>query len=221
MEVCILTFSYKIINNSNIKNEEEIKILNQCFLMWSSYFGEDLLSRGEILNQSEFHRARYFGILMCHGVIAGFHLYCLFDLREDFSKNHSYFKPLQSLCDKIKQQGNSVFTMEYLTVAEGYRKNASGLDVAELVVRLGLKLARDLGCDLALGVARQDRKVDELGIKIGFDSLGVITKYENRCSVMLFPTNRKETSGDDILNYRVDALWNGRSGFNKTQKKSA
>lgn len=223
-----MAYTYTIIDNSIPKSPDEILLINGCFKIWKKYFEEDLSSRGETLNLNEFHRARYYAILMCDTEIAGFHLYSVFDYREDSSRSHTYMSAIHPVANSIfKENKQSMLSMEYLTVAEKFRKRNPGIhhseagNIAETVIRLGLRFGRELGCEVAIGVARQDRKVNKLGEKIGFTDYDTIVKYENPCSIMAMDLSSTEKSEDELAIARVENLWRSRTQRSTNFKKTA
>ena len=213
-----MNFSYRLMYNSGPKSPDEIQITNQCFELWASEFSRDLESRGAKLNLDEFHRARLLAVVQSGDKVAGFHLYSTFDFREVCSVEHSYMKNLSDpVKDRLKEKGvNNFMAMEYLTVAPNFRgKDAGGPKIAEIIIRLGLKVMNDMGADAALGVARVDRKVNFLGEVIGFSEVAQITKYNNACAVMVFDKNNEPIRGDDFTHHTVETLWNNKSAYKR------
>lgn len=205
-----MNFSYRLIYTLGSKTQQEIDYVNKCFRLWTEEFGADLASRGAKLNHDEFQRARVIAVVCKDDEVVGFHLYSPFDLREDSSREHSY---IRAIPDDVKvklreHQINSFMAMEYLTVAPAYRsRDAGGPKVAELIIRLGLKVMNELGVDAAVGIARVDRKVNFLGEIIGFSEFAQITKYNNQCAVMVFGKQNKLIESDEFTKRTVDALW--------------
>ncbi|MGZ3772960.1 MAG: hypothetical protein ACXVCY_04240 [Pseudobdellovibrionaceae bacterium] len=207
-----MSLFYKIIDTLSPKTNDEIKIINKCFSMWINTFGADLSSRGAVLNKDEFHRARILAVLITDtNEVAGFHLYCPFFLNESPSLEHSYLKviPEEIKENMLQRKIHSLMAMEYLTVAPSFRKSESGgPNIAQIIVRLGLKVMNNLNLDAAIGIARIDRKVNFLGETIGFETLGEIEKFNNKCSIMLFPKNKKAKKTDEFTEKMIDSLWN-------------
>jgi hypothetical protein len=208
-----MNFSYRLIYTLGSKTQQEIELTNKCFNLWAAEFGADLASRGAKLNYDEFQRARVIAVICKGDEVAGFHLYSSFDLREDSSREHSY---IRAIPDDVKvklreHQINSFMAMEYLTVAPAFRsREAGGPKVAEMIIRLGLKVMNELGVDASVGIARVDRKVNWLGEIIGFSEFAQITKYNNQCAVMVFGKENKLIESDDFTKRTVDSLWNDK-----------
>ncbi|WP_413587496.1 hypothetical protein [Bdellovibrio sp. HCB274] len=208
-----MNFSYRLIYTIGAKTEQEISYVNKCFHLWSTEFGADLASRGAKLNHDEFQRARVIAVVLKDDEVAGFHLYSPFDLRESSSLEHSYVRAMSEEAQvQLKERGiNSFLAMEYLTVAPGFRsKEAGGPKVAELIVRLGLKVMNELGLEGALGIARMDRKVNFLGDLIGFTEIAQISKYNNLCSVMVMSKYETPKEADEFTRKTIDAMWGGK-----------
>ncbi|WP_413581421.1 hypothetical protein [Bdellovibrio sp. HCB288] len=207
-----MNFSYRLIYTTGAKTAQEIGYVNKCYHLWASEFGADLASRGAKLNHDEFQRARVIAVVLKDDEVAGFHLYSPFDLRESSSLDHSYVRAMseEAKTKLLEKNINSFLAMEYLTVAPGFRtKEAGGPKVAELIVRLGLKVMNELNLEGALGIARMDRKVNFLGDLIGFTEIAQISKYNNLCSVMVMSKYETPREADDFTKKTVETLWGG------------
>lgn len=219
-----MELSYRLIDMTSHRSEEEVQLVNTCFQHWYGIFSQDVEARGATLNKDEFHRAKILAVLQSGDAVAGFHLYSMFDLREQPSLAHSYLKALPDAAKSLMlDRGvHSVMAMEYLTVTPEYRsKEYAGVKIAELVIRLGLHVLSDLGLDSALGVARADRKVNTLGDSIGFEEIALMEKYNNKCNLMLFDRKRCELLGNPFTLKAVENLWNQRHQSGRVRKPAA
>jgi hypothetical protein len=220
-----MNLTYRIIDMSGHHSDDEVQIVNKCYQQWFEIFNKDLESRGAQLNKDEFQRARVLAVLQLDGQPIGFHLYGVFDIREESSLNHGYFRSLpEATKATIYERGTrSILTLEYLTVFEGHRTlETQGVRMGEVITRLGLKLMEHMGLDAALGVARMDRRVKSIGDHLGAEELALMEKYNNKCSLLYFDRHQHTTLGSPFLLKFIDDLWNSRTDHStKTGKKAA
>lgn len=219
-----MELKYHTIDMTGHHSNEEVALINKSFLIWYEAFQADLQSRGVNLNKAEFHRARILAILEFNGQVAGFHLYSVFDLRELPSLSHPYLSGLPEETKTIlsNRGSRSLMAMEYLTVTPEFRSVEvfPGVKVAELLVRLGLKVMEALNLDAAIGVARIDRKVNSLADSIGCEEVSLLEKYNNKCSLMYFDRRIHKAIGSLHVLRLVDEIWNFRK-FDQVLTKKA
>lgn len=209
-----MDLSYRLIDMSRHRTDEEVEIVNKCYETWFEIFNKDLESRGAQLNKDEFQRARFLAVLQGDQKPIGFHLYGVFDIREKSSLNHGYFRSLpEETKQTIAARGTrSILTLEYLTVFEPYRAlEAQGVRMGEVITRLGLKLMEHLQIDGALGVARMDRRVKSIGDQLGAEELALMEKYNNKCALMYFDRRQHKIVGSHFLMKFIEDLWNSRT----------
>ncbi len=218
-----MELKYRTIDMTSHHSEDEVKIINQCFEYWAQAFQQDLQTRGVELNRSEFHRAKILAILKCDNRIAGFHLYSVFDLREAPSLSHAYLAgyPEETKNYLLQKGSKSLMAMEYLTVTPDFRsKQFDGVRAAEVLIRLGLRVLESLSLDAAVGVARVDRKVNAMGVSIGFEEVSNMEKYNNKCSLMYFDRHiHREIPS--VQQNMIMRLWENRHEANKKTKVAA
>ncbi|MBV2169419.1 MAG: hypothetical protein KUL82_12000 [Bdellovibrio sp.] len=219
-----MELSYRLIDMTSHRTDEEVRLVNTCFQHWYDIFSKDVEARGATLNEDEFHRARVLAVLQSEDAVVGFHLYSIFDLRELPSKRHSYLKGIpESAKSVIDERGSrSLMAMEYLTVCPDYRAEMiAGARAAELIVRLGLKVLNSLGLDAAIGVARVDRKVNSLADSIGCEEIMLMEKYNNKCSLMYFDRRIHVAKGNPFVMNMVETLWNQRNQGSRQDRVAA
>ncbi|WP_413557285.1 hypothetical protein [Bdellovibrio sp. HCB209] len=205
-----MNFSYRLIYTLATKTEQEVQLINKCYALWADEYGKDLASRGATLNRDEFQRARVIAVITRGDDLVGFHQYSVFDLREQSSLAHSYVRALgEDVVKKLTENKiTSFMALEYLTVAPEFRgRAAAGPKISEILIRLGLRVMRELGADASVGIARIDRKVNSTADNIGFSEVAQITKYNNPCGVVVFSKNDEVIPSDDFTNRTVEMLW--------------
>lgn len=207
-------FQYYIISKHS-KQSQSIELINLIYESWLKVWSR-VFTEGErkfTPNVDDFLRQDYIVGLFYQSQLVGFHFYSLFDLNKKMSELHSYFSGIDpESFERLRVENkNQIMSMEYLTVMPEFRKGVFSVPWAEVIISLGQKFLDSLGGDLCFGTARKDIRVDNMGVKLGFQSLQLpISKYSYPCEVMICNRqSRLEHPNDEIADL-INFIWNHR-----------
>lgn len=210
-----LNLTYYIFPGTYKKNDFYLIIHNQLFSFWyynwSKVFGS--LANPIEIKSSDFRRQTYIGALIdTSNEIIGITLHTVFNLNALADCNHHYFTTNYSdqfLTELKKRQLTQVMSIEYLTVAENYRKRESGFSAAKYLVALSHRLQRYVGVEASISTCRKDVQVDKLEMQFGGQPLnppGIIYGVETQ-NLVTYTNNLLEPHA---LTANIDSIWNKR-----------
>lgn len=207
-------FQYYIISKYS-KQSQAIELSNLIYeswlKVWSQVFNEG--GRKFTPNIDDFLRQDFIVSLFYKSQLVGFHFYSLFDLNKKMSELHSYFSGIDpESFERLRSENkNQVMSMEYLTVMPEFRKGAFSVPWAEVIISLGQNFLGTVGGDLCFGTARKDIRVDNMGVKLGFESLQLpISKYSYPCEVMISTRQSRREHPDKDAAELIGFIWDHR-----------
>ena len=139
---------------------------------WKKVFGD--VGSPDHFSPDDFYRQDIIPVICYEDEPIAAHFYTLFHMENPAALDHHYFDifPEESLMKLQQSQSKRLMSMEYLTVAPGFRKSVMGFSLAEVIGTLGVRLLKEIHYDAALGVAVKAATVDKMATKVGFDFLG-------------------------------------------------
>lgn len=210
-----MKLAYYILPGTYKKNDYYLKMHNQLysfwFASWSKVFS-GLCHPTEVKN-SEFRRQSFVGALVNDSQeVIGITLHTLFNLESLADCNHHYFTNNYSdqfLNELKRRQLTKVISIEYLTVAENYRKGELGFSVAKYLVSLAHRLQVLLMTEVSISSCRKDLKIDKLEMQFGGKPLtppGSIHGVETQNLI----TYSSDLVEPPTLTPHIDVIWTKR-----------
>ena len=142
--------------------------------------------------------------------VAAVHLYSFLPLQSRAIRKNSYFEILPpEAFDHLAGTGYTVgVTMEYLGVGQDFRRRGSPVSLADVLLGLGFRLAKELGIECCLGTPIKATKLDESGKLFGgYVVVDGIERYGYQLNFMVVPMNRVGPHPHPIVNQAIERLW--------------
>lgn len=191
-----------------------------AYLAWRSIWSDVFKEVGYAgdLSSDEFIRHDRCCVLHDGAKVAGVHLYSFFDLRNELQLHRKYLADNFDASARAAIQAQScdrVMTMEYLSVTPDFR----GAKIAELLVSLGMRVFLDENVDAIIACTRNSRKVNQMGITLGFQTLSSgLVAHGEEADLMLF-TRAQEFKTHAFLQKEIERLWNERTDLRPSQRR--
>ncbi len=207
-------FQYYIISKYS-NQSQSIELSNIIFQNWRNVWSQVFNDGGRTFtpNVDDYMRQDFIVSLFYKSQLVGFHFYSLFNIHKKMSELHSYFSGVnpESFQRLRDQNMTQIMSMEYLTVMPEFRKGTLSVPWAEVIISLGQKFLDTVGGDLCFGTARKDIRVDNMGLKLGFESLQLpISKYSYPCEVMICTSNSIREHPDKSTAEIINQIWENR-----------
>lgn len=203
--------NYSLIDMSNIL-ASEISTVDTAFSLWTETFQNELEPRGLELNKEDFWNCRLLAVIKDKDAIVGSHIYNIFDLRTATPTAHNYFKDIpEDTLKACKDQGvQRIMSMEYLLVHPSYRGKNSPVRWGEVIIGLGLEVLRHSSMDAAIGIAREDKKVNTMGLKMGCQEKDFLIKNKTPCRILYMTKKDCREHENPTTQKMIKNLWNNK-----------
>lgn len=145
--------------------------------------------------------------------IVGMHLYSFFDIQSVAALEHSYmatsFTP--QYIEFLKKKSNTLMSIEYLTVAKGWRKKEIGLSLSAVLLRLACKYQEHLGTDALIAPSRSDNKVTKSILDLGGEVIvGDLIMHNTPVDLIAIFNDRDHFHPDPRINSLAERLWSSK-----------
>jgi hypothetical protein len=145
--------------------------------------------------------------------IVGMHLYSFFDIRSNAALEHSYmatsFTP--EYMSALTKKSKSLMSIEYLTVAKGWRKKDIGLSLSNVLLRLACKYLEHLNIDALIAPSRSDNKVTQSIVDLGGEVLvSDLVMHNTPVDLIAIFNDRDHFHPDSKINALAERLWNSK-----------
>lgn len=205
---------YLIIDMANIQ-PQAVRTVDRAFDLWKSVYKYELESRGQTFHEEHFWNCRILAVIEQDGEIIGTHIYNVFHLDTLITKNHPYFLDIPDLRlqDFKNHQVHQIMSMEYLLVNPAHRGRNAPVRWAEVVIGLGLKVMLHSPWDGIVGIAREDKKVNQMGMKMGVLEMDGLMKNQTPCRIMFLSKSDLKPHADPGVQTLIENLWRNRIDY--------
>lgn len=202
---------YHVIDMANIPADKTV-LVDRAFALWKEIYSQELESRGLQLAEEDFWNCRLLCIVENGEHIIGTHNYNVFDLRT-LACGHKYFNDVTPERIQIlkKQNMHRLMSMEYLLVNPLFRGSKSPIRWGEVVIGLGFKVMKHSPWEAMIGIARADKNVNTMGLRMGCKETESITKNQTPCKVMIMGKAEIKDNVDPDTQKFINRLWAQRS----------
>lgn len=167
-------FEYYLIDG-RFPPQGESKLYNLAYDAWKTNW---LATYRELESQAqpspnEFFRFDVVSVLLWRGQVIGLHLYNFFDIEAEAHQEHPFFNlyTAQIWADLQEQGFRKLMPLEYLWVDRSWRRSVTNISIADVLIHCGLEVFRLSDADAAVGVTRNDRKVNNSVYRTGADAI--------------------------------------------------
>lgn len=188
---------------------ETARIADLAFINWKNIFHAEMAKRDLILHENDFWQAKLLAVITNKTEVVGSHIYNVFDLRTLAVGSHSYLKhfPETEIFEIRQKKIDQIMSMEYLCVNPKCRGKDQGFSWGEVVIGLGFKALQNSDWGAAVGIAREDRKVDKMASQMGARAITHLTMNETPCDIMLMPKAEIKPSANPFAQEKIESLW--------------
>lgn len=178
---------------------------------WSQFF-EKAGSPPDSLNIENYMRHSFVIALRLENKIIGSLHSSLFNLGADVTYDHPCIKPYpKELLDMLREKGKGLcVTGEYLSADPEFRREVTGISLADVMIGLQMQVFLNLKLEIAFGAAVRAAKVDAICKKYGYREVGSYLKIGVDC-IMLYNTQESyRTHPDSEVMEMVNRCWRNR-----------
>lgn len=203
---------YFLIDMANI-NSESIGLIEGAFQLWKHSYRNEFETRGLTLSEEDFWSCRLLAVLETNDEILGLHIYNVFDIRTCIKKSHKYLRDISELrLQHFLNQGvHRLMSMEYLLVNPKFRGKNSSTRWAEVIIGLGFNVMLHSPWDAAIGIARTDKKVDLMSMKMGGHDTESLIKNQTPCKVMFMTKSEYKQHENTHTRLLIEELWQNKN----------
>jgi hypothetical protein len=206
------------------------KLHNQAFQFWEDFwnrvFAEIHMDRR--VSSDNFWRQDMVTLLMHKGEIVGQHLYSFFSMDSLATLKHTYAKQSfhPEFFETLKQRKIvSLMSIEFLAVADRWRKKHSGVSLASVLVGLACQQQKHYNIDALIAPTRAKLKITELLIEHGGEIIVAGTQLHGEPADEMIIAKSKPPQ-DTKVQFLIRKLWNQRQDLTQdlpliVRKKSA
>lgn len=213
-------YSYVIMPGHPIGDKEYNSKYDEVYSLWKSVWHKvfSQLEKKKEANADDFFRQNLVVAIYQGPNLVAMHLYSFYNLDSLVGAEQSYFATLPPEIHNffIEHGMRTIMTMEYLTVAPAYRKTQSHISWGDVLVVLGTRLLEYTDCDWAIGTARKDINIHQMGHRCNFTtSEYVVSRCDYPCELMYRRKGPPPVHPDEHTRKLVDQLWNNRQDFSQ------
>lgn len=207
----------------NILNSPRLQQYNQFYEDWKTSWNQTYkeLKSESSAQPNDFLRQDILAGLFFENEPIALQTYAIFDLRWSAHRDHSYLSPFPSkYLDSLHHQNlNRLWTVQFLFVKPEWRKNLQQVSVSEVLAILGIRAFYASQADIMIGVARADRKINEMLYRRGasviqrgltLHNVAIDLLKFDRNDQLILKTDRPE---DEY----IEKFWNDRIDFSDLQ----
>lgn len=205
---------YYLIDMADIV-EEGLPVIEAAFALWRENYQQEYSSRGLEFHVDHFWNARVLAVILNENEVVGVHLYNSYDLRTSITTNHPYFGDIsQDRLTDFKKQGDlRLMSMEYLLVNPKYRGKSSPVRWGEVVIGLGFLFLLSSSWDAAIGIGREDKKVNLMAAKMGCQQAEQLVKNDTPCRVLFMSRQDYKRHEDPRVRELIAELWESKANL--------
>ena len=222
---------YHLIDLANIQTKS-LGVVERTFSLWKKVYSLELESRNLKLNEDHFWSARLLAVIQEDQDIVGALLHNIYDLRSSVIHSHKYFSDVPSeKVQEFKAQGtDKIMSFEYLLVNPDYRGQKSNVRWGEVIIGLGLQVILHSPWDSMIGIARADKKVNQMAGKMGCFESASLMKNHTPCKIMFMHIRDLKDHPDLVTRNWIARLWSSKDSYSpwiidetntKTNKQAA
>ncbi len=163
---------------------------------------------------NDFLRQDYIPLLVSGDEVAALHLYSEFNISNRAITDHKYFTsnyPPEFL-QALRSRGvKTVMSMEYLTVSPAWRAKQIKIQLADVMIGLGIKLLPETRAQAYIGPARNDYKVSNKTYSFGFECIQAnVVNHNVSCDLVAGFRDKLVSSPDQKIAGLIQTLWSNR-----------
>jgi hypothetical protein len=205
---------YHVIDLANIQTKS-LSLVEETFALWKKVYTAELESRNLKLNEDHFWSARLLAVIQKDQQIVAALLHNVYDLRSSVTTSHHYFHdvPAEQVTEFKTQDTDKIMTMEYLLVNPDFRAQKSSVRWGEVVIGLGLQIILHSPWDAMIGIARADKKVNQMASKMGCYESASLEKNKTPCKVMFMNIRDLKDHPDSTTRNWIERLWVSKRSY--------
>ncbi len=208
-------FRYVILPGKPGPGSQNQELHDRAYEFWKSFWSKIYSDAGspESFVPEDFTRQDFIPVILHGDTIVAMHLYTIFNIRSLAIREHRYFKffPEEFFSYLWDHSVDSVLSLEFLTVAEGWRKHDIGVSLSRVLVDCSRRLMNQLPVGALIGPARSDNKVNEMVVDFGFTTFQAGLKKRNfTVDLMVGFRNQIHPCSDFASHALAKELWNKR-----------
>lgn len=190
---------------------DDADLVDRCHSLWMETYKPILETAGEVIHSDGFFRSRVLMAVQQEDRLIGFSLARFFDLRVGSMSQVSYFDPMpEGVLREIKNNGDRVFAVEWVTVHPEQRAKFSKVQLADLIMGVSTKFMLETESDFVMGFSRTDLGADRIAACLGIRPHGLVNFHGIECQVMI---GRRAWVGPHrfaVVERAIQDLWNHR-----------
>ncbi len=203
-------------------NFEALDIYSATYRFWRGVYS-DVYSKTqslESLNTDNFYRQDEIFSLVFEQQVVGCILFSYHNTLADSAWDLKYFHDLSpEMTAKIRSAApRSLMLMESLTVHPEWRRSATGLPLAEILLGIAMKAFQLSGCNVLVGTPRVDVKVHKLCALYGGECLGTIAKSGYHCETFVFTSDKNHENPQPQTAKHIESFWESRIETSKIRQ---
>lgn len=205
----VLLSGYEVSENLTARHDSAYRLWKNNWLKTFTDLKSEATPKAE-----DFTRQTIIGALFQGDEAVGMLLYTHFNLNLEAMREHSYLSSYPAeIISRLRAEGHSeVLSMEYLTLDSRWRKSVVGVPIAEVILGLGAKVARESGLSAAIAVTRVDRRVNEILYSYGAQCLvSNLTKHNVSVDLVSFKDGHIHPGPNAEVNELVEFFWQNRN----------
>lgn len=209
-------FKYILIPGNFPKDNKNQILHNKAYLFWKNFWNEVLKENGtnHTVSPDNFWRQNIVSLIMCGEEIVGMHLYSFFNTRSLAALDHSYMVHsfTADYMEKLSQKNSkNLMSIEYLTVAKGWRKKDIGISLSAVLLTLACKYQKDLNLDALVAPSRSDNKVTETILDLGGEILvGDLEMHNTPVDLIAIFNDQDHLHPNSNVNKLANQLWESK-----------
>ena len=151
-------FHYVILPGKPGPDFQNQELHDRAYAFWKSFWSKIYSDAGspESFVPEDFTRQDFIPVILHGDTIVAMHLYTIFNIRSQANREHRYFKffPEEFFSYLSDHSVASVLSLEFLTVAEGWRKHEIGFSLARVLVECCRKLVTNVPIQAMIEIGR-------------------------------------------------------------------
>lgn len=228
----IFETEYHILPGNPGPGFQKIELYHRAYMMWKEFWEQVYGDAGaaDCFKPDDFLRQDFIPVLTYKNEIVAMHLYTLFNTTNYAVRDHRYFAfyPENFFSYLSDKQSPYAMSIEYLTVAPGWRKRNVGFSIGESLIGCSLNYLEPTNAQVAIAPARTDNKVHTMCYNFGFDCFEAgITKRNFSVDLVAGFKEKVQKNPSEKINQLIEHMWahrqdhTGRIDQNKSLKVAA
>ncbi len=169
----------------------------------------------DILYSDDFRRQDTIVSLFYQGTPIGLHITDHMNLNYLAAREHSSLVhyPESLLEQLITEDKSKIITWGNFVIAKSWRKHQNNFNVADVFPGIGKKLLLKSAASCVTCITRDDRKVNVLLSRHGFQAHAQLYLHGREASIMILTRAAVKDVGDDEIDGIINRLWKNRLDF--------